>query len=99
MNRNMRVLLGIAAAGVVVTAFSVRYVSGALYIPPPPPAAPPTIEDATPKLVTVRLPIGNGDTLDQVLARADVDPNTRFEMLDAFNQAYSVRRVQPGRDL
>jgi murein DD-endopeptidase MepM/ murein hydrolase activator NlpD len=99
MNRNTRVLLGIAAAGVVVTVFSVRYVSGALYIPPPPPAAPPTIEDATPKLVTVRLPIGNGDTLDQILAREDIDPNTRFEMLGAFNHAYSVRRVQPGRDL
>jgi len=95
----MRVLLSIAAAGVVVTAFSVRYVSGALYVPPPPPAAPPTIEDATPKLITVHLPIGNGDTLDQILARADVDPNTRFEMLNAFNQAYSVRRVRPGRDL
>ncbi len=92
-------ILGFAAAGVVITALSVRYVSGALYIPPPRPATPPTIEDATPKLVTVRLPIGNGDTLDQILARADIDPSTRFEMLDAFNQAYSVRRVQPGRDL
>jgi murein DD-endopeptidase MepM/ murein hydrolase activator NlpD len=99
MNRNTRVLLGVAAAGVVVTAFSVPYASGALYIPPPPLPAPPTIEDATPKLITDRLPIGNGDTLDQILARAGVDSNTRFEMLSAFNKAYSVRRVQPGRDL
>ncbi len=99
MDRNTRVLLGFVAAGVVVTAFSVRYVSGALYIPPPPPASVPTAEDALPKLVTTRLPIGNGDTLDQILGRAGVSANARFEMLNAFNDAYSVRRVQPGRDL
>ena len=95
MNRNTRVLLGVAAAGVVVTAFSVRYASGALYIPPPPLPAPPTIEDATPKLITVRLPIGNGDTLDQILARADVDPNTRFEMLTPSTRPTACAACSP----
>jgi len=93
------VLLSVAAVGLIVTAFSVPYASGALYIAPPPLPAPPTIADARPKLITVRLPIENGDTLDQILSRAGVDPNSRSEMLGAFNKAYSVRRVQPGRDL
>lgn len=98
MVRNKRAVVGIAAAlsGALCAA---GYVSGALSVPPPPSAAAPRPDDAIPKLVTTRLPIGEGETLDEVLSRAGVDADTRFEMLGAFNEAFSVRRVRAGREL
>jgi murein DD-endopeptidase MepM/ murein hydrolase activator NlpD len=99
MVRNKRAILGITAAGLLAALCAAGYASGAWSVPPPPPAPAPSLEDAMPKLVTTRLPIGEGDTLDEVLSRVGVDADTRFEILGAFNEAFSVRRVRAGREL
>jgi murein DD-endopeptidase MepM/ murein hydrolase activator NlpD len=37
--------------------------------------------------------------MDQILAAAGLGPDLRLEMVNAFNAAYDIRKVRPGRDL
>lgn len=90
------------AGAALLTVFSVRYLSGARFTPPPPlsQAQESTIEEApAPRLVAEAVPIEFGDTLDELLADAGMDIETRLAMLDAFDGAYSVRKVRAGRDI
>src|SRR5262245_30535086 len=95
MDRNTRVILGFLVVGAM---FAVPYLTGALYTPPPPPPpAAPSYE--VPKQITERLPIVEGDTMDEILAKAGLDPTGRLEVVKAFNEAYDIRKVRAGRDM
>ncbi len=95
MNRNTRVIFGFLVVGAMV---AVPYLTGALYIaPPPPPPAAPTVE--APKQIVQHLPIEQGDTMDEILVAAGLDPSTRLEIVHAFNEAYDIRKVRAGREL
>ncbi len=90
------------AGAVILTTFAVRYVSGARYAAPPPLADISTeevLEEPAPRLVTEYVEIESGDTLDEILSDAGLDVPTRLEMLDAFDDAYSVRMVRAGREI
>jgi len=96
MRWNPRLFLGLL---VVLLAAGVPLVRAALFVPPPPPPSPPSFEEASHQRTTFRLPIQSGDTLDEILATAGVDVNSRQEVLSAFADAYDVRKVRAGRDL
>ena len=90
------------AGAVILTTFAVRYVAGARYSPPPPLAdisAEEVLEEPAPRLVTEFVEIKSGDTLDEILSDAGMDVPTRMEMLDAFDDAYSVRLVRAGKEI
>jgi murein DD-endopeptidase MepM/ murein hydrolase activator NlpD len=52
-----------------------------------------------PKQTSERLPIHEGDTMDEILVAARLDPATRLEVVAAFNDVYDIRKVRAGRDL
>jgi murein DD-endopeptidase MepM/ murein hydrolase activator NlpD len=95
MDRTHRLILAFLVIGAMG---AVPYLAGALYVPPPPmPPPPPAFVE--PVQVVERLPIESGDTMDGVLARTVQDPGTRLELLNAFNDAFDVRKVRAGNEL
>ena len=76
---------------------AVPYLSGAFYVPPPPPPVAPAFE--APKQVVERLPISEGDNLEQILVNAGIDQALRLELIEAFDKAYDIRKVRAGREL
>jgi murein DD-endopeptidase MepM/ murein hydrolase activator NlpD len=95
MDRNSRVILGFLVLGAMG---AVPYLGGALYVPPPPPA-PVAPSFDVPRQRVERLEIREGDTLDKILLNAGLDAAARQEMIRAFQGAYDVRKVRPGREL
>ncbi|MEO8100247.1 MAG: peptidoglycan DD-metalloendopeptidase family protein [Acidobacteriota bacterium] len=95
MDRNTRVILGFLIVGAMV---AVPYLGGALYVPPPPPPpAAPIVE--TPTQTIQHLAINAGDTLDEILAGAGLEPATRLDLLRAFGDAFDIRKVRAGKEL
>jgi hypothetical protein len=93
MDRNTRVILGLLVVGAMG---AVPYLTGALYIAPPPPPAAPAYE--APTQIVEHLPIAQGDTMDEILVEAGLDPTTRIEIVQAFNEAFDIRKVRAGRE-
>jgi murein DD-endopeptidase MepM/ murein hydrolase activator NlpD len=97
-----RVVLTFIAAGtfaIAVTIFSWRHAAGT---PDPVPAAevPPLAEAAVPGALTVEdVPIQRGNTLDELLGRAGIDPPTRVEMAAALEGTFDVRKFRAGSKL
>lgn len=96
--RVLGVILALGAVGAVVTA-------GWLRNSPADSGRNPTVVQATPTpapapaLIAENVPIKAGDTLDNLLERAAVDPSERLQMLAAVQGVFDVRKFRAGTAL
>lgn len=56
-------------------------------------------EPLAPALITEALPIQNGDTLEVLLERGELDRDTRVALIASIQQAFDVRKFRAGTDL
>ncbi len=100
MDRTRRIALGslgIGLAAVAVAGFSWWHWTPEASKPEAPsPAAAVTPQ---PKITTEDLPIGRGDTLDELLGRAGVEPAARVEMIGALKGVFDFRKLRAGTAL
>lgn len=92
----MRILLGVLAVGALgaLTAFTVSFLA-----PTPDPPVPEIVLTPGPALIRVSLPIRRGDNLDNLLVRAGIGDEAKWELIGAVRQAFDVKKFRAGTEL
>jgi len=62
---------------------------------------PPRLQAANPvvNLLMDTIPIRRGDTLGDILARVEVDPDTRTSLISAIRKTFDIRKIRAGSHL
>jgi murein DD-endopeptidase MepM/ murein hydrolase activator NlpD len=93
--RVLILILGIGTVGIAVTLLLLRHApreSQSAAARPAPPAP-------VPKITEEKVPVGRGDTFDQLLAHAGIEAPARAQMTASLKSIFDIRKLRAGSEL